>query len=185
LTHSRGSSNSQANAHRVHTVTSTTVVQHKSPAPAPSGEGRVALVRQSTGDYGLRVPAGWRREESDKPSSDRSYLENLWYSPTHESGLLIDESPGSSASPSTSAAKIAADLRQANEPIYYVRNDVTIGGVLGSELAFRANSARPERVDFFFNLGTSGFAVLGTASSQAEARALVHSVVPTIRFYGE
>ncbi|MGC1853375.1 MAG: hypothetical protein WA687_13145, partial [Solirubrobacterales bacterium] len=130
--------------------------------------------------YTASIPAGWIQEEDEALASDGSYIENTWSSPAGDEGLKIDESPGDPADPAESATSIAADLRAADETVYSVRHGVVRGGVVGSEIAFRANSGLPERVDFFFNLGDNGFAVLGSAYDIETARRLVGPLVASI-----
>jgi hypothetical protein len=131
--------------------------------------------------YSATIPAGWIQEEDEALASDGSYVENTWASPDGDEGLKIDESPGDPADPAESAAGIAADLAGAGETVHSVRDGVVLGGIVGSELAFRANSGLPERVDFFFNLGDDGFAVLGSAYDIETARRLVGPLVASIQ----
>jgi protein kinase-like protein len=131
--------------------------------------------------YSASIPAGWIQEEDEAWASDGSYVENTWSSPSGDEGLKIDESPGEPASPAESATNIAADLRAAEEAVYTVKHGVVRGGVLGSEVAFRANSGLPERVDFFFNLGDNGFAVLGSAYDVDTARRLIGPLIASIQ----
>jgi hypothetical protein len=53
--------------------------------------------------------------------------------------------------------------------------------VYGSEIAFSNSSGLPERVDFFFNLGDDGFAVLGSANDIATARDIVEPAVASLQ----
>jgi protein kinase-like protein len=131
--------------------------------------------------YTATIPAGWFQEEDEAVASDGSYVENTWSSPGGDETLKIDQSPGEPADPATSARTIAEDVRAAGRPVYYVRENVVRGGVVGAEFAFRSSSNPPERVDFFFNLGDSGFAVLGSAYDQQTAAGLVGPLVASLR----
>jgi serine/threonine protein kinase len=130
--------------------------------------------------YSVEVPATWAQTEREQRASDGSYTENVWISPDESEGILIDESPGNPADPATSAANIAHDVRSAGETVYSIRKELLIGGTEGSELDLRANSERPERADFFFDLGGNGFAVLGSASSLSAAHDLIEPVVSSL-----
>ncbi len=132
------------------------------------------------GLYTAAIPAGWVQEENEALASDGSYVENTWNSPAGDESLKIDESPGEPADPAESANSISSDLSGAGETVYSVSHGVERGGVVGSELAFRASSGLPERVDFFFNIGDNGFAVLGSAYDQETARRLVGPLVSSL-----
>lgn len=128
--------------------------------------------------YTAEIPAGWVQEEDEALASDGSYVENTWSSPDGDEALKIDQSPGN---PAESAENIAADLRAAGETVYSVRHGVVRGGIVGSELAFRADSGLPERVDFFFTLGDDGYAALGSAYDLETADSLVGPLVGSIQ----
>lgn len=130
--------------------------------------------------YNATIPAGWIQEEDEAWASDGSYIENTWTSPAEDEALKIDESPGEPADPAESASSIAADLENVGYTVYSVEHDVSRGGLIGSEIAFRATSGLPERVDFFFNLGDNGFAVLGSAYDIDTSRSLVDSLVASL-----
>jgi hypothetical protein len=152
---------------------------------ASSSAGSEAVTPFYGSFYSASIPAGWIQEEDEAWASDGSYIENTWSSPSGDEGLKIDESPGESADPTVSASNIAADLRAAGETVYGVKHGIVRGGVLGSEIAFRASSGLPERVDFFFNLGDDGFAVLGSAYDIEIASQLVDPLVASIQPVGE
>ncbi len=130
--------------------------------------------------FNVAIPAGWVHEENEGLASDGSYVGNTWSSPAGDEELKIDESLGEPSDPAESAAGIASDLRAAGETVYSVRDGVVHGGAIGSEIAFQANAGLPERVDFFFNLGDNGFAVLGSAYDLETARGLVGPVVASL-----
>jgi len=130
--------------------------------------------------FSATIPAGWVHEEDESLASDGSYVGNTWSSPAGDEELKVDVSQGSSADPSESAGEIAAGLRSAGETVYSVRDGVVLGGVVGSEIAFSASTDPSERVDFFFNLGDDGYAVLGSAYDIAAARSLVGPLVASI-----
>jgi hypothetical protein len=132
------------------------------------------------GLYTAAIPADWVQEEDEALASDGSYVENTWNSPAGDESLKIDESPGEPADPAESATGIGSDLSEAGEAVHSIRHGVERGGVVGSELAFRASSGLPERVDFFFNIGNNGFAVLGSAYDQETARRLVGPLVSSL-----
>lgn len=123
--------------------------------------------------FSVSVPAGWAQEEDEESASDGSYIANAWVSPDGAEKLKIDASPGVSASAAESAVQIAASLRDAGAPVYSVRHAVLRGGFVGSELTFRSDSEPPLRVDFFFDVGADGYAVLGCAYDLETARGLV------------
>jgi predicted Ser/Thr protein kinase len=135
--------------------------------------------------YSVEVPATWTQTEEEQRASDGSYTENVWISPDGTEGILIDESPGNPADPAVSAANIAHDIRSAGETVYSVHDELMIGGIEGSELDLRTNSERPERADFFFNLGENGFAVLGSANSLSAAHDLIEPVVSSLSVLGD
>jgi hypothetical protein len=147
---------------------------------AAGSSAAAATTRFHGGLYSVAVPAGWAQEEEEALASDGSYVENTWNSPAGDESLKIDESPGDPADPVESANGIGSDLSAAGETVYSVRHGVEHGGVVGSELAFRANEGLPERVDFFFNIGDNGFAVLGSAYDLEAARQLVGPVVASL-----
>ncbi|HEY6731078.1 MAG TPA: protein kinase [Solirubrobacterales bacterium] len=130
--------------------------------------------------YNATIPAGWIQEEDEAWASDGSYIENTWVSPAEDEALKIDESPGDPADPAESASLIAGDLESAGNPVYSVKHDVIRGGMIGSEIAFNGDSGPPERVDFFFNIGDNGFAVLGSSYDIETSRRLVSSLVASI-----
>lgn len=130
--------------------------------------------------FSAAIPAGWTHEEDEALASDGSYVGNTWSSPSGDEELKVDESPGDPADPAESAAGIAASLRSAGELVHSVKDGVVRGGIIGSEIAFRANSGLPERDDFFFNIGDNGFAVLGSAYDIETARSLVGPLVASI-----
>jgi hypothetical protein len=132
-------------------------------------------------EYSATLPAGWIQQENEKPARDNSYIENIWTSPDGDEELLIDESPGAPADPAESAAKIAGYVREAEETVYSVSNGVERGGMAGSELTFRSSSGLPERVDFFFNIGDAGFAVLASAYDLETAQNLIDPLVSSLR----
>jgi hypothetical protein len=49
------------------------------------------------------------------------------------------------------------------------------------ELDFHATSGLPERVDFFFNLGDNGFAVLSSGYDLAVAQSRIGPLVSSLR----
>ena len=130
--------------------------------------------------FSAAVPTGWTHEEDEAAASDGSYVGNTWSSPAGDEELKVDESPGNPADPAESAAGIAVGLRSAGETVHSVTDGVVRGGMVGSEIAFRANSGLPERDDFFFNIGDNGFAVLGSAYDIETARRLVGPLVASI-----
>jgi hypothetical protein len=167
--------------------TTTTTAPAKVPSAAEA-EASPSTTESTTTFYGslysVEIPAGWVQEEDEAPASDGSYVENTWINPDGSEALKIDESPGHPADPAESAAGIAAGLRSAGEAVYAVTDNVDYGGVIGSEIAFRNDQGLPERIDFFFNLGGNGFAVLGSAYDLDTARALVGPVVSSLRTTG-
>jgi serine/threonine-protein kinase len=132
-------------------------------------------------EYSATLPAGWEQQESEKRASDGSYIENTWTSPDGGEELLIDESPAKPADPARSMAKIGGYVREEGETVYAEESEVERGGMLGSELDFHADSKPAERVDFFFDIGDDGFAVLASAGSLGAAQALVDPLVSSIQ----
>jgi len=133
--------------------------------------------------YSATLPAGWIQHDNEKPASDGSYIQNTWVSPDGDEELLIDESPGDPADPARSVAKIGSGVRQAGETIYAITNGVERGGLIGSELDFRANPGLPERADFFFNIGDNGFAVLASGYDLEAAQARIDPLVSSLQIH--
>lgn len=132
-------------------------------------------------EYSATLPPGWIQQESEKLASDGSYLENTWISPGGDEELLIDESPGKPADPAQSVAKIGSGVREAGETVYAVTNEVGRGGLLGSELDFKADSGLPERADFFFNIGNDGFAILASGNDLSAAQARIDPLISSLQ----
>lgn len=132
-------------------------------------------------DYSVTVPAGWHQEENEEVASDGSYVENVWTSPGGDEALLIDVSPGGAASTSKSVKHIGENVRTEGNLVYSETNGVIRGGVPGSELAYHADGERPERVDFFLNLGESGFGIIASGSDLDTARRRIDQVVSTLQ----
>jgi len=130
--------------------------------------------------YSVTIPAGWAQEEVEDWASDGSYIENTWNSPDGSEALKIDMSPGEPKDPTESAEIIAGDLEAAGQTVYSINRDVFRGGVVGTELAFRADSDPPERSDFFFEFGDNGFAVLGSAYDLDTARSLIGPLIHSL-----
>jgi hypothetical protein len=149
-------------------------------SPPTSTEASLPVSFQGT-EYSATLPPGWIQQESEKLASDGSYIENTWISPSGDEELLIDESPGKPADPAQSVATIANGIREAGETVYAVTNEVERGGLLGSELDFRADSGLPERADFFFNVGDAGFAVLASGNDLSRAQARIGPLVSSLQ----
>jgi serine/threonine-protein kinase len=164
---------------------------HKVAAASRTSSGDAASATSSAAEleptlfdgarYSVEVPAGWTQIENEKVASDGSYFENAWRSPDGEEEVLIDESPGNPADPAESAAAIGADVRSAGETIYSITDGVTYGDIEGSELDLRADSGLPERADFFFDLGNSGFAVLASGYNLASAQDRLGPVLSSLQ----
>jgi Protein kinase domain len=178
-------------------VTTTTAADEEAEAaPEDAGfEGDGPEARASAGGaegrepfygsfYSVTVPAGWAQEEFEDWAGDGSYIENTWNSPDGSEALKIDMSPGEPKDPTESAETIAADLEAAGQTVYSISPGVLRGGLLGTELAFRADSSPPERSDFFFELDDNGFAVLGSAYDLHTARSLVGPLVHSLSLEG-
>lgn len=154
--------------------------QQGTTAESPEAHAASTPVVFEGADYSATLPAGWVQGEREQVASDGSYIENTWTSPGGDEELLIDESPGEPADPARSATKIASGVRRAGETVYSVRNGVVRGGVEGAELDFRATSGRPERADFFFNLGVNGFAVLSSGYDLTAAKNRIGPLVSSL-----
>ncbi len=150
-------------------------------ASSSSAEGREPFYGNL---YSATIPAGWVQEEDETVASDGSYVENTWNSPAEDESLKVDMSPGEPSDPTESAEIIAEDLENAGETVYSLKEGVVHGGLIGSEVAFRSSAGLPERVDFFFDLGSNGFAVLGSAYDIGTARSLVGPLVHSLQLSG-
>lgn len=147
------------------------------PSPAP----RPDSFSFTGSHYSATLPAGWVQGDREKLASDGSYIQDTWTSPDASEELLIDESPGAPADPARSVVKIAGYVRRADETIYAIHNGVEYGGIVGSELDFRATSKPAERADFFFNLDNDGFAVLASTSDLETAQRLLDPLVGSLQ----
>ncbi|HEX5988686.1 MAG TPA: serine/threonine-protein kinase [Solirubrobacterales bacterium] len=177
------------------TTTTSAGEEGEEAAEATDFEGEESEVEASTSSaggrepfygsfYSVTVPAGWEQEDFEEWASDGSYIENTWKSPDGSAALKIDMSPGEPKDATESAEIIAEDLEAAGETVYAINRDVVRGGMFGTELAFSADSERPERSDFFFELGDNSFAVLGTAYDLRTAQSLVGPLVRSLSLEG-
>ena len=180
---------------RDHTVLSRSPAHREAEAAAPNigtteaGDGETSPRGAESGspvsfdgtEYHATLPPGWEQQEREKVARDGSYIENTWASPDGEEELLVDESPTDPADPARSVAKIAADVRQAGENVFAVRNGVERDGIEGSELDFEAGAGLPERADFFFDIGDAGFAVLASGHDLEAAQERLGPLVSSLR----
>ncbi len=130
-----------------------------SPSPA-SGHGTpLTLVPYGDATIVAEIPAGWNpiEDEAHKPG----YVESKWSNPADSNDtILIDTSPATNDTLEQDAAPVHNALLSASgyQELSYGPGD--LAGFESWMWVFRISG--DQRVDYFFNRCTSGFAVLGS-----------------------
>jgi serine/threonine protein kinase len=173
-----GGSSTKAGQSNTVTVQQPTSSTPQTPAqPPPSGQpGPAGATSTYTGGgYTASYPSDWTVSDDNK--SFGSYFETRFVSPDGGQSVAIDRTPGSTTDPEASATQLAG-----NKSTTKAFGPVTIAGKKGFEWAF--TDSGNEKVDFLFNDGGDGYAVLGKASPadfaavSKVARQVAESVTP-------
>jgi hypothetical protein len=144
----------------------------------------LTLIPSRGAKISAEIPAGWSTVESETQKT--GYVESKWSNPADSNDtILIDTSPATSDTLEQDAAPVHDDLLRASgyREITYGPGD--LAGVASWIWVFRISG--DQRVDYFFNHCTSGYAVLGSTTPsrferlRATFRAVAQSVQPTNR----
>ena len=131
----------------------------------------------TAGTYEADYPAGWEIVEDDVDKG--AYTETKIQSPDGSAAVLIDRTPGSPLDPPLEAQGVEVDTARTPGYQRLVFHRTTLGGKPGFVWIFRLPSG--PRVDYFTNVGGGRFAVLGTGSDFATARAAARGVAASLR----
>ncbi len=146
--------------------------------------GPMGLAPYRGAEISAEIPAGWTTVESEAHKT--GYIESKWSNPADSNDtVLIDTSPATSETLEQDAAPVHNDLLRAGgyREIAYGPGD--LAGIASWIWVFRISG--DQRVDYFFNRCTSGYAVLGSTTPsrferlRATFRAVARSVRPTNR----
>jgi hypothetical protein len=142
----------------------------------------LALAPYRGADISAEIPAGWTTIENEVHKT--GYIESKWSNPSDSNDtLLIDTSPATHDTLEQDAAPVHDALLAASgyQQVSYGPGD--LAGVESWRWVFRISG--DQRVDYFFNRCTSGYAVLGSTvptrfdQLAATFRAVAESVQPS------
>ncbi len=110
--------------------------------------------------YAVRRQSDWTVASDNQPT--RGYFETEFRSPDGQSFVRIDHIPGETADPATKAGQVESATRSSAGYQRIAFETVSLAGRPGFEWIFKIrDSASPEKVDFFTNTGSDGYAILG------------------------
>jgi hypothetical protein len=150
--------------------------------PTAAQTSPLGLALYHGAEISAEIPAGWSTVESEAHKT--GYIESKWSNPADSNDtVLIDTSPATSLTLEQDAAPVHNDLLRASgyREITYGPGD--LAGVASWIWVFRISG--DQRVDYFFNRCSSGYAVLGSTTPsrferlRATFRAVAQSVRPT------
>lgn len=140
------------------TGTNTSPTNPPPSTPAP-GTTPASTPAYSTANFSAAPPAGWKMTEDAQWSG--GYYESKWVGPG-KNDALVDVTPGTTASPESSAAGVRSDLTKVSG-----YQEVSFGRAAlpqGDSVQWVFKLPGVERVDYFFNGCHNGYAVLGSSS---------------------
>lgn len=145
--------------------------------PSRPPPGFTAFISTAFDTY---YPSDWSVAYSERRIT--SYNETKFVSSTGSSFVRVDRSPGQTPDPAAKAGGLEAGEKGAPgyQEIHF--RAITLNGQQAFEWTFKVpDSTSPEKVDYFRNVGSDGFAVLGGGTDFASAQRVALVIVGTLR----
>jgi serine/threonine-protein kinase len=141
------------------------------------GHGSPSSSRILSGAFSLSPPAGWHLVETEAPRGP--FLRTELFSADGSRELIIDRTPGESLTPAAKALSVEQATARTT-PGY--RRLAFYPQVVGGRRAFVWEFTQPgsARIDVFEHIGSSGFAVLGSAANLSQVAAVTLAVAESI-----
>ena len=158
------------------TTTETTEQPTTSTQEQTTSGGEEGSASYTADGYSAQLPSDWTLVSDDV--SKGAYSETKIESPDGSATVVIDRTPGAPIDPETAAAEVERDTRTTPGYSRVAWHSVDLGGKPGWEWVFDLPTGR--RADYFTNVGSGRFAVLGHGSDYETARATAESVAQSL-----